>query len=71
MNVTLDQHMGRHCQAFITLTECPEHLPINVPNERSRVTHLMELIQLTDPTILAALVAVRQDETDKLVNFES
>jgi hypothetical protein len=26
---------------------------------------------LTDPTILAALAAVRQDETDKRVNFES
>jgi hypothetical protein len=63
--------MGRHRQAFITLTECAEHLPVNVPNECSRVTHLMESIQSTDPTILAALAAVRQDETDKRVNFES
>jgi hypothetical protein len=43
-NVTLAQHMGRHRQAFITLTECAEHLPVNVPNECSCVTHLMELI---------------------------
>jgi hypothetical protein len=70
-NVTLAQHMGRHCQAFIMLTECAEHPPVNVSNEHSRVTHLMELIQLTDPTILAALAAVHQDETDKRVNFES
>ena len=70
-NVTLAQHMGKHRQAFITLTECAEHLPVNVPNERSRVTHLMESIQSTDPTVLAALAAVRQDEGDKRVNFES
>jgi hypothetical protein len=31
----------------------------------------MESIQSTDPTILAALAAVRQDETDKHVNFKS
>jgi hypothetical protein len=70
-NVTLAQHMGKHRQAFITLTECAEHLPVNVPNERSRVTHLMESIQSTDPTVLAALAAVRQDENDKRVNFEN
>jgi hypothetical protein len=58
--MTLAQHMGRHHQAFITLTECAEHLPVNVPNKHSRVTHLMESIQSTDPTILAALAAVRQ-----------
>jgi hypothetical protein len=69
--VTLAQHMGRHRQAFITLTECAEHLSVNVPNKHSCVTHLMESIQSTDPTILAALAAVLQDETDKRVNFES
>ena len=70
-NVTLAQHMGKHCQAFIMLTECAEHHPVNVPNEHSRVTHLMESIQSTDPTVLAALAAVRQDENDKRVNFEN
>jgi hypothetical protein len=70
-NVTLAQHMGKHRQAFITLTECAEHLLVNVPNERSCVTHLIESIQSTDPTVLAALAAVRQDETDKRVNFEN
>jgi hypothetical protein len=70
-NVTLAQHMGRHHQAFITLTECAEHIPVNVPNKRFCVIHLMESIQSTDPTVLAALAAVHQDETDKRVNFES
>jgi hypothetical protein len=60
-NVTLAQHMGRHCQAFIMLTECAEHIPVDVPNDRSRVTHLMESIQSMNPTVLAALAAVQQD----------
>ena len=69
--MTLAKHMGMHHQAFITMTECAEHIPVDVPNNCSRVTHLMELIQLKDPTVLAALAAVRQDEKDKRVNFES
>jgi hypothetical protein len=47
-NVTLTKHMGMHCQAFITMTECAEHIPVDIPNNHLRVTHLMELIQLTD-----------------------
>jgi hypothetical protein len=70
-NVTLAKHMDMHCQAFITMTECAEHIPVDVPNDRLCVTHLMESIQLTDPTVLAALAAVRQDENNKHVNFES
>ena len=34
-NVTLAQHMGKHRQAFITLTECAEHTPVDVPNEQA------------------------------------
>ena len=53
------------------MTECAEHIPVDVPNNCLRVTHLMELIQLTDSPVLAALVMVRQDENNKHVNFES
>ena len=70
-NVTLAHHMGKHRQAFITLTECAEHIPVDVPNERARVTYLMESINSVDPTVLAALAAVRQDETGKRLNFEA
>ncbi len=67
--MTLSKHMGMHRQAFIMMTECAEHIPVGVPNDHSHVTHLMELIQLTDPTVLAALAVVRQNENDKRVNF--
>ena len=63
--------MGMHCQVFITMTECAEHIPVDVPNNHLHVTHLMELIQLTDPAVLAALAAECQDKDNKHVNFKS
>jgi hypothetical protein len=59
---TLAQHMGMHCHAWITLTECAEHIPVDVPNDRARVTYLMDLFKTVDPTVLAAIAAVCQDE---------
>jgi hypothetical protein len=32
-SVTLPQHMGLHCKAYITLTECAEHIPVEIPND--------------------------------------
>jgi hypothetical protein len=34
-SVTLPQHMGLHCKAYITLTECAEHIPVEIPNDRA------------------------------------
>ena len=31
--VTLPQHMGLNCKAYITLTECAEHIPVEIPND--------------------------------------
>jgi hypothetical protein len=60
--MTLAQHMGMHCHAWITLTECAEHIPVDVPNDCARVTHLMDSLKTVDPTVLAAIAAVHQDE---------
>jgi hypothetical protein len=56
-NMTLAQHMGKHRQAYITLTKCAEHILVDVPNEQSCVTYLMEPITSVNPTVLAALAA--------------
>ena len=32
---TLSQHMGTHRHVYITMTECAEHIPVDVPNERA------------------------------------
>jgi hypothetical protein len=67
---TLAQHMGMHRHARITLTKCAEHIPVDVPNDHARVTYLMDLLKTVDPTVLAAIAAVCQDEADKRVNFK-
>ena len=67
-NMTLAQHMGKLCQAQITLTECAEHILVDVPDDQSCVTYLMEFINSVDSTVLAALAAVCQDEQDKRIN---
>ncbi len=68
---TLAQHMGMHHHAWITLTECAKHIPVDVPNDRARVTYLMDSLKTIDPSVLAAIAAVRQDEANKRVNFKN
>ena len=33
-SITLQQHMGLHRKAFITLSECAEQIPADVPNDQ-------------------------------------
>ena len=70
-SITLSQHMGLHRKAFITLTECADHIPVEIPNGRARVTYLLDSFKTIDPSVLAAMAAVRQDDADKRVNFEN
>ena len=67
----LASHMGAQRKTWISMQECADHVPVDVPNERARVTYLMDSIKTTDPTVLAALAAIRQDKLDKRVNFEN
>ena len=67
-STSLASHMGAQRKAW---QECADHIPVDVPNEQARVTYLMDSIKTTDPTVLAALAAIRQDELDKRVNFEN
>jgi hypothetical protein len=55
---TLIQHMGLHWKAYITLTKCAEHIPVEVPNDRARVTYLLDSFKTIDPSILATMAAV-------------
>jgi hypothetical protein len=68
---TLAQHIDIHRHARITLTECAEHIPVDVTNYRARVSYLLDSLKTIDPTVLAAIAAVCQDEADKRVNFEN
>ncbi len=69
--VTLPQHMGLHCKAYITLTECAEHFPVETPNDQAQVTYLLDSFKTIDPSVLAAMAAVRQDDANKRINFKN
>ena len=51
--------------------EASDHVPVQIPDERTRVTNLMDSFETVDPTVLSALSSVRQDELLKRVNFEA
>ena len=68
---TISQHCQVHRKAFIALQEASDHVPVQIPDERTRVTNLMDSFETVDPTVLAALSSVRQDELAKRVNFEA
>jgi hypothetical protein len=66
--VTLSQHMGLHCKVYITLTECAEHIPVEIPNDWTQVTYLLDSFKTIDPSFLAAMAAVHQDDADRRIN---
>jgi hypothetical protein len=70
-STSLASHMGAQHKTWISMQECADDVPVDVPNERARVTYLMDSIKTTDPTVLVALAAICQDELDKRVNFEN
>ena len=67
----LAQQCNLHRKAYISLGEAADHVPVQIPDERTRVTNLMDSLDTVDPTVLAAVSSVRQDEFNKRVNFEA
>jgi hypothetical protein len=59
-SATLSQHMGLHRKVFITLSECAEHIPVEIPNDCARITYLLDSFTTIDPSVLAAIGAVCQ-----------
>ena len=77
-NFTLDRFVGQHRNAFIMMQECAEHVPYQLPNGFTRVTHLLDNIQCDYAPLQAAMALVRNDNTPptgntaggKMHNFE-
>ena len=69
---TLDRYVAQHCNAFVMMQECSTHVPYQLPNEFTRVTHLFDNIQCNDASLQAAMALVRNDKdlTGKMNNFE-
>ena len=69
--MTLEQLSSKHRQAYVKLTQCADHVPVELPGGRQRVTNLIDSIQCNDADVSAAVAAVKVDEQGMRQDFES
>ena len=73
-NFSLEKFLEEHRRAYISMQQCSEHIPFQLPDEHTRVRYLMDAIQCNDAELQAALAAVRLDDslpTSMRNNFEA
>lgn len=73
-NFSLEKFVEQHRAAFISMQQCSQHVPCQLPDEYTRVRHLLDAIKSPDPELQAALAAIRADQngpTAKRNNFEA
>ena len=58
---TLDSFLGQHRNAFVTMQECAQHVPYQLTNAQTRVTHLLDNIHCDNAPLQAAMRLVRND----------
>ena len=70
---TLEKFIAQHRHAFVSMQQCAVHVSFQLPNERTRVTFLLDAIQCNDPPLQASMALVRNDDaaTGKMNNFEN
>ena len=71
-NLSLDRFISQHRNAFVSMTQCAEHVPFQLPNALSRVNYLLDAIECNDHALQAAMALVRNDDgpTGKMNDFE-
>ena len=73
-NFSLERFIGQHRNAFVSMTQCAQHIEFQLPNEYTRVGYLLDAIQSGDAGLQAAMAQVRSDDADangKRHNFEA
>ena len=70
-NYTLETFVGHHRASYIQLERCANYVDYQLPNERTRVTHLLDSIECSDATLQASMANVRADDQGKMVDFEA
>lgn len=71
-NLSLDRFISQHRNAFVSMTQCAEHVPFQLPNSLSRVNYLLDAIECNDHALQASIALVRNDDgpTGKMNDFE-
>ena len=58
----LEGFIAQHCNAFVSMQQCAEHITYQLSNELTRVGYLLERIQCSDPGLQAAMASMRMDD---------
>ena len=69
---TLESFITQHRSAHVSLVPCAESVPHQLPNERTRVIHLLDAIQTSDASLQAATAHIHSSDTATglMNNFE-
>ena len=60
-NYSLEKFVQLHRNSYITMTECAQHFPFQLPNDSTRVRYLLDAIENDDPKLQAAIANVNDD----------
>ena len=72
-NFSLEKFVAQHRNAFVSMSQCADHVAFQLPNELTRVTYLLDAIECNNAPLQAAMALVRNDNgpTGKLNDFEA
>ena len=60
-NFLLEHFISQHCNAYVSMSACAEHVQYQLPNECSRVGFLIDAIQCADAGLQATMASVKMD----------
>ena len=63
-NFTLESFITQHRAAHVSLERCAQSVPHQIPNERTRVIHLLDAIQCGDAALQAAIAHIKSQADD-------
>jgi hypothetical protein len=61
-NFTLERFIQQHRNAFVSMQAAAEHVPVQLPNEHSRVGYLLDGILCSDAGLQAAMASIKTDQ---------
>jgi hypothetical protein len=70
-NYSLEKHVSNHRQALEDLSDCSNHITVNVPDQEQRVEYLIDSITCADSTLQASIGLIRSNVNNMRENFES
>ena len=58
---SLEKFIAQHCDASVSMTQCAEHAQCQLPNQRTRVAHLLDATQCSNAKLQATKASIKQD----------